>query len=362
MAEITGTTGSDSLIGTSGDDVIAGLDGSDYIYASPGHDVIDGGSANDSVYAYLSDTIFMSATGARTFIIAVNRISDSSGQLDTIISSIEYVQLASGNNYNNVFDASGFTGSNGVYLSSGSGNDRMTGSPGNDSLIPGTGIDVIDGGGGNDTIYLYYETQPGSVSLDNSNAAAVNSITVGGLASGSITNVEDIIFFGGSGADVITGGASYDSLSGGAGNDLLHGGGGGDVLIGGGGSDLLDGGSGIDVASYEDAGSGVMIDLNKQGVAQNTGGSGNDTLISIENLFGSSYADILTGDGNTNSIADFRGGNDQIFGNAGADLLYVNRYDGTATTVTLSGGADNDTLSFNGDTRYVDTATLVTWN
>jgi Ca2+-binding RTX toxin-like protein len=95
-----------------------------------------------------------------------------------------------------------------------------------------------------------------------------------------------------------------------------------------------------------------------QGAAQNTGGSGSDTLISIENLNGSAYSDTLTGDGNANSLSDYGGGDDQIFGNAGADSLYVSRYAGSATTNMLSGGADNDNLSFYGGTRYVDIATL----
>jgi serralysin len=41
--------------------------------------------------------------------------------------------------------------------------------------------------------------------------------------------------------------------------------------------------------------------------AQATGGSGSDTLTSIENLIGSAYADKLTGNSGANSLS-WRGG------------------------------------------------------
>jgi Ca2+-binding RTX toxin-like protein len=67
----------------------------------------------------------------------------------------------------------------------------------------------------------------------------------------------------------------------------------------------LNGGSGIDTVSYAYglAGtSGVTVSL-AVGTAQATGGSGSDTLTSIENLIGSAYADRLTGNTGANSLA-----------------------------------------------------------
>ncbi|MBW8910955.1 MAG: type I secretion C-terminal target domain-containing protein, partial [Sphingomonas sp.] len=356
---VTGTSGNDFISGSLGKDNISGGDGSDTINLSPGHDVIDGGAGYDSLYANLYNPIFTPAIAARTYTITTAHISDSSGLIDTSFTNIEYVSLSDYSSYDNTFDAGGFIGSNGISLSGGSGNDRLIGSAGNDYLSPGSGANIVDGGAGSDTASLNFFSQTAGISLDNSNPAAVNSITIGGIAAGSITNIENLYYYGGSGADTITGGASYDSLSGGAGDDVLHGGGGSDSLSGGAGADLLDGGAGTDSASYYDASSGISVDLNLQGTAQNTGGSGSDTLISIENLYGSSYSDSLTGDANANAIGDSSGGNDQFFGNAGADDLSISRY-GTAaaTTVVLSGGADTDTLNFYGDTRYSDTATL----
>ena len=52
------------------------------------------------------------------------------------------------------------------------------------------------------------------------------------------------------------------------------------------GNNVLDGAGGIDLVSYASASAGVTINLAVAG-AQTTGGSGSDTLISIESLFGS---------------------------------------------------------------------------
>ena len=135
---------------------------------------------------------------------------------------------------------------------------------------------------------------------------------------------------GSSGTDVIYGFGGADSLSGGSGNDFLFGGTGDDTLSGGAGDDLLSGGDGTDTASYSDIASGVTVSLAISG-AQNTVGAGLDTLISIENLTGTNYADTLTGDSNAN-VLNGAGGDDALTGGAGNDSLY--------------GGAGNDTYLF----------------
>jgi serralysin len=69
-----------------------------------------------------------------------------------------------------------------------------------------------------------------------------------------------------------------------------------------------------------------------------TGGSGTDTLISIENAIGSAYNDTLVGDAGNNSLAG-GAGNDNLTGGAGNDTL-----DGGAGNDTLNGGLGNDVL------------------
>lgn len=130
----------------------------------------------------------------------------------------------------------------------------------------------------------------------------------------------DDILYGFGGDDTLKGGAGNDVLAGHAGNDRLQGGDGDDYLLGGAGDDLIDGGGGTDWASYEDATAGVKVDLTKAGVVQDTGGGGQDTLVGIENLYGSRFSDVLTGDDRDNYIYGGEGDNDLI-GGKGDDHL-----------------------------------------
>jgi len=147
--------------------------------------------------------------------------------------------------------------------------------------------------------------------------------------------VADGYILGTPGDDVLEGGVGNETLNGYAGNDILRGGGGSDQLIGGPGDDLYDGGDGDDYAFFSQA-FGVRIDLAIQG-AQDTG-EGRDTFISVENLIGSGYADILRGTDTRNELQgaagddflDGRGGDDFLVGGAGAD--------------EIRGGAGNDLI------------------
>lgn len=93
-----------------------------------------------------------------------------------------------------------------------------------------------------------------------------------------------------------------------------------------------------DTVSYEGAEAAVSVSLSI-GSAQTTGGSGIDTLISIENLIGTRFNDTLTG--NT--------GNNIIVGGEGSDTL--NGGDGNDT---LSGGEGNDTLNGGRGNNVID--------
>ncbi|MDR6860866.1 calcium-binding protein [Variovorax guangxiensis] len=90
---------------------------------------------------------------------------------------------------------------------------------------------------------------------------------------------------------------------------------------------ILDGASGVDTASYHYSAAAVTVSLAATG-AQDTVGSGFDTLVDIERLLGSSYNDTLTGNAGGNMLTG-GGGNDTLDGGAGND--------------TLIGGAGNDT-------------------
>ena len=127
-----------------------------------------------------------------------------------------------------------------------------------------------------------------------------------------------------------------DTLYGTSGIDTINGLGGNDTLKGFGGADRLDGGAGIDAAFYSDSTVAVTVNLT---TGRGFGGSAEgDTLFSIENLFGSSFNDTLTGNDGANELSGLSG-NDILKGAGGAD-----RVDGGAGDDTLKGGGGADVL------------------
>jgi Ca2+-binding RTX toxin-like protein len=141
--------------------------------------------------------------------------------------------------------------------------------------------------------------------------------------------------YGLAGADTIFGGDDDDALYGGADNDKLYGENGADRLIGGAGADLLNGGNSFDTAMYIGS-TGVTANLTTASL--NTGDALGDIYVSIENLTGSLFADVLTGNVGANIVSGL-GGDDFLFGLAGADKL-----DGGLGNDALEGGADGDVL------------------
>jgi len=103
------------------------------------------------------------------------------------------------------------------------------------------------------------------------------------------------------------------NLTGNALDNLLH---------AGPGDNTIDGGDGTDTVSYASGtavGVGVEVSLATTD-PQNTGGSGVDMLIDIENLIGSPYADILIGDAGDNVLTG-GGGRDVLTGGGGNDTF-----------------------------------------
>lgn len=207
------------------------------------------------------------------------------------------------------------------FVFGGDGDDVIDGGDDGDVLSGGDGGDILNGGEGTDF----------SVYLSSGTGVDVNLTTgmgSGGSAEGDVLNsIENLI--GSVFDDILTGDSGTNRLDGDAGDDVLNGEGGNDVLIGGGGADTLNGGDGQDLASYFLSDEAVIINL-ADGTASG-GDAAGDTLINIENLLGSNYDDILTGDA----------GNNVISGVSGDDLL-----DGGAGADQLNGGEGNDTVTY----------------
>jgi len=207
-----------------------------------------------------------------------------------------------------------------------SSDERIVGTEGRDVIVARGGRDTIRGRGGDDLI----------------------------CAGGGFDNVR-----AGAGNDRVRGEFGNDSLHGGAGNDQLYGGdGGSDSLNADAGNDLLDGGEGgFDVLSYARAPSGVVIDLD----AGTATGWGQDTLVgAIGAVTGSQFDDTIRGRAGYQDINGF-GGADTIYGGDGRDNLTGDRGDdtvyGEGGNDDIVGDGGDDTL-FGGDGDDTITANL----
>lgn len=255
------------------------------------------------------------------------------------VDAVQFDDLVLGNGLSNTLRSDGV-----VHLLMGrGGNDQLIGNGGNDTLVGGTGADKLYGGIGADTA-SYTDASAGliaslSTPADNTRDAIGDSYS----------SIENLI---GSGyADKLIGDELANVLSGDAGNDALYGGGGNDTLIGGTGGDRLYGGAGSDTANYGRATAGIVASLLNP--ATNTGDAKGDSYNSVENLSGTAYADILTGNSGDNTLKG-AGGNDTLNGDAGNDWLL-----GGAGGDRVYGGAGSDTAAYAGATAAVN-ASLAT--
>lgn len=193
------------------------------------------------------------------------------------------------------------------------GDDTLKGGPGNDILSGGANADKLDGGSGIDT--AHYRLGVDVTSLIGVNVNLTTGKGSGNEAEGdTLKNIENIL--GSRNPDTLTGDHNDNVISGMASGDVI------------------DGKEGFDTASYIGSDAGVAIDL-ASGSA--TGGHATgDMLVNIENLFGSSYDDILIGNERVN-IFDGKNGSDTLTGESGGDkFVLVSSYSGTDTITDFS--------------------------
>jgi Ca2+-binding RTX toxin-like protein len=246
------------------------------------------------------------------------------------IGSPIYVQSASGdtlNAVNNVWIAFGVTIENAF---GGFGNDLLTGNDASNSLDGSGGADAMVGGDGSDT---YCVDNVGDVVIEtNATTSTGGSDTVFSYLSNYTLS-----------SNVENGGVSSNIATNLTGNSLDN------ILYAGGGDNVLNGGSGRDTVAYSLAASAVTASLAVI-TAQATGGSGSDALISIENIVGSAYSDMLTGNSDSNRLMG-DSGNDTINGGSGVDTAI---YRSTLANYTLTKGASNYTVRDNAGTEGTD--------
>lgn len=422
--EIQTEGGNDTLDGGDGNDTLKGGLGDDIYLASAGFDTIsfeyggndtlvlpDGIDAEDvSLLRRVGapDTLEITITG-----LGQIRITDqfySSG--DYTVETLSFDGLSTVNLTDLQIETIGTSGNDSIYgidagasiddiLDGREGDDTLSGAYGADTYFFSSGTDTVAELGGVDTIafragvipanIVVYRSINGGSDFDDLFIEDLtgNKLIVDEHFSNVDRSVEQIIFAdsttwliasleietrGTSGADYIDdvafGYASLaDTIYGYAGADQIYGGAGNDILDGGADNDYMDGEADNDTVTYATAASAVTINLATT-TGQNTGGSGTDTILNIENLVGSSYNDTLTGDGNAN-IIEGGAGNDTINGAGGTDTVsYASA--GSAVTVNLAtttgqntGGAGTDTITNTENLRgsaYNDTLTGTSGN
>ena len=296
---IYGAGGNDTLDSGGGNDFLAGGDGNDTIYGGNGDDNLFGDAGNDTLVGEGGvDQLF-------------------GGDGDDILVSHFRSTLTFGmeSTADAIFDHGGF----------------MDGGTGNDVLFVDTALDGalgIDGGGGTDRIdfnadlNVWFDGVPSSVPFNQLDLETGNGTTaLGGTL--TVARVERI--FGGDYRDKFLGNDEVNELRGRENNDILE---------GRGGADTLDGGNGNDVAQYVSASSGVTVDLSLatqaltrlvNGISVSNGDAAGDALVSIEEVRGSNYADLLKGRATTGTSSNEKfygnGSNDIIEGRTGGDYI-----------------------------------------
>lgn len=371
--QINGGLGNDILFGGLGSDIVRGAEGNDRVSGGDGADALEGGDGGIDTVDYSADyggvnvnlangvgawnaaqgdtlTGFENIIGTAfgdvlTGDSAYNRLAGGAGAdqlngaagIDTADYSADYggvnVNLATGAGLWNAAQGDVLTGIEdligtafGDVLSGDAGDNRLTGGLGADQLNGGAGADVAD-----------YTAEFGAVNVNLATGVGVWNAAHGD----SLTGIESVIgtaygdvltgdagdnrlwggaganqLNGGGGADLLEGGGDDDRLIGGVGADQLLGWGGADWLWGGDGADQLNGSFGSDTADYSADFGGVNVNL-ANGVGLWNAAHG-DTLIGIENLVGTTYGDVLTGDTADNRLAGGLGA-DQLNGGAGRD-------------------------------------------
>ncbi len=304
--QLFGGAGADSLYGDDGDDELEGGAGDDWLYGNAGADRLDGGRGLDWV-SYLG-----SGAGVRIN-LAMGTVGGGDAEGD-VLTAIENLM---GSGYDDVLRGDGV----GNMLYGLDGADELYGNAGDDVLQGGAGADQLDGGEGIDT--LSYEDSDQGIIVN-----LVENTVEGGHAQGDvIRSIENVI--GTDYADAIRGDDGANHLVGGAGDDRLH---------GGGGADRLDGGEGIDWIDYLPSDVGVTVNL-LDGTGKGGSAEG-DVITGVEDVSGTDYKDVLTGDHKNNTFYGYAG-DDELHGNGGDDWLV-----GGAGADMLDGGGGSDTASY----------------
>ena len=386
VGAITGSSGTDLMLGLAGNDQLYGLDGADTLYGGDGNDMLDGGDGADTLVGGDGVNTLGYASSDEAVDINLRAGTWSGGHADDdIISNINSFGNILGSTHGDTLE--GNTAAN--ILIGGLGDDMLTGGGGNDILAGGEGSDIyiinhnygVDSteidriqGDHNDAEgvvnHIYFRKTPNqgelTIERDENDDVVITTgnghrivIAEASYADGryqihygsentglpvltfALTRVnnEGVVvgtdsgdtllglagaqeYQGGDGDDYIFGGGGDDTLRGGDDDDTLIGGKGNDILEGGLGGDIFIGGAGIDTITYENAASGVYVSLDSAGGTFTAKGSGTNEASGDRLAVNTAISDI-----------------ENLKGSAFNDDLIGSRFDNT-----LYGGDGDDEL------------------
>jgi len=316
------------LGGNGGDTIIGYRDSATTIYGGTGADLLKGGTAAD---------YFDGGTSTATGIVDVVSYDNSpvglTINLNTTSLSTGY---AAGDTYVNI--------------------EKILGSTLADTFIGGTTASLsatMDGGTGADWISYAGITGSTGATLNLANGTGT-----GAAANDKIVNIENII--GSSLADTLTGDTNGNTILAGSGNDVMVGSHYAAALAQVSPTDYYDGGSGTDTISYNAESGGMTVYLGAvtesgstmslangyTGYGQDAAGS-YDYYLNVENIIGSTLADILIGDSGANTILGGVGA-DTLGGGGGNDWLDGELSDNDTLTFAWKGGVSTGVTAYLG--------------
>jgi Ca2+-binding RTX toxin-like protein len=315
-----------------------------------------------------------------SFVIVVEDLNDSVSIINSPISFGVFNQISGGDG-NDVLTGGpaneAITGGEGNdtlsgglgndHLDDGPGDDTVNGEAGDDTLISREGADFLMGGSGTDLVTYYAHVPDVTVTIDGQSNDGNAVDGPAGARDNVASDVESLQ--GSTGPDELTGGPGNDNLDGYVGNDTLNGVGGADTLYGDSGDDTLNGGSGddflqgggpggadvmnggtdVDTVDYSDhIWMDTVVTVTLDGVADDGFLLEHDNAgPDVENIVGTQFGDILTGNASNNSFLG-GGGNDTLNGLGGDDNL-----DGGIGADVLSGGSGSDVADYSDRTKPV---------
>lgn len=372
----TGTNGDDFFdFASGGDDTGIGRSGDDYFFfgsSLTSQDKVNGGNGYDSID--LAGDYSAGVTLSAGNIADIETIYLDSGftynlTLELVGRDDAYIYVGnSSSSTTTSLNVDGSRSDTDFYYATSGGNDRMIGGSGNDFFRASGGNDVYNGGGGFNRVSFY--TLRTGVTIDLSVTSAQQ------ISGGSVVLIDIADLSGSTLSDVLIGNALDNWIIANGGNDRISAGRGSDFIQigantngdGGATTDtLVDGGAGvsdvIDFAANSFATAGALVDLGTR-AAQDTG-QGTYTLIGIEQITGTKFADTLIGSSGDNVLYG-NDGSDALSGGRGGDILWGDAYlshtvlTGTSGPValfanedatggdTLDGGAGDDILHGDG--------------